>query len=518
MEGHWRMLDTGRIVLDQRHSNSLEKQDVISEKEISMNSIDIAKDTMPPRRIKCLNSRSKSRINSFKPDIYPHSAQSKIIPNIKHSVTSHQNMNSFERSSIQNAYINTKFEGLDDLVMPGGEMSANYKCEHACQMFVSYDKLMDHCEERSLSFVSINSNRDMSIKLFECKKEQFTSRVNAICVIKNSMWLGTDKGEIVIYPDMRELQLDSNFKSKPFFKALIRDTTNNNANMYILDLQHLVEWNCVIATTSLGDIFWLNDDLQYRGLTTNLHCHLSPDWRISAINRTHIIRENSEIQIWCTRGSIPNPLTIVHLPKIKEPKFWNTELRSEYIRQPLQHITSYKYRYENKTITKVWTSVMNRSIVVCWDTNKFVEPSIIDISKALAVTDHSAVISIKSLLAANEQLYVGTSDGCILRYNIQGEIQSVYKWFLGNVRHIIQLPSEIEWCLNKNSFFPINTENFKCAINGTYSKSLLLAALGEGFHILRSENNQNCRKLNEYNSDTIVFTIWRELDNQDPKD
>ena len=515
MEGHWRMLDTGGIVIDQRHSNSLEKQDVITEKEISVNSIDIAKDTMPQRRIKSLNCPSKNRLISYRPDIYPYSFQTRFISNAKSSVISHQNMNSFDRSSMQNNYINTKFEGLDDLIMPGGEMSENYKCEHVCQMFVSYDKLINHFEERSLSFLSINSNRDMSIKLFECKKEQLTSRVNAICVIKNSMWLGTDKGEIVIYPDMRELQLDSNFKSKPYFKALVRDTTNINANMYILDLQHLNEWNCVIATTSLGDIFWLNDDLQHKGLTTNLHCHLSPDRRISAINRIHIIRKNNEIQIWCTRGSIPNPLTIVHLPKIKEPKFWNTELRSEYIRQPLQHITSSIIKYENKIITKVWTSVMNRSIIVCWDTDKFDEPSIIDISKAFAFTDHPAVISIKSLLAFNERLYVGTSNGCILRYNDNGEIQSVYKWFVGNVRHIIQLPSEIEWCLNKNAFFPINTENFKCAMDDSYSKSLLLAALGEGFNILRSENNKTSRKLHEYNADTIVFTIWRELDNQE---
>ena len=156
---------------------------------------------------------------------------------------------------------------------------------------------------------------------------------------------------------------------------------------------------------------------------------------------------------------------------------------------------------------------MNRSIIVCWDTDNFTQPSIIDISKALEVTDHSAVISIKSLLAAKEQLYVGTSDGCILRYNNKSEILSVYKWFLRNVRHIIHLPSEIEWCLNKNAFFPINTENFKFSMDGTYSKSLLLAALGEGFHILRSENSHNSRRSNEYNSDTLVFTIWRELDN-----
>ena len=504
-------------MLDQRHSNSLTTQDVINENEISMNSIDIARETMPPRRVKNLNNQSESRKIAFRPQIRPYSARSKILNDSKSPLTSQQ-MNSSERSYKQNTCVLTTLEGLDDSLMPRGEVPADFKCEHACQMFVSYDKLINNCEERSLSFLSINSNRDMSIKLFECKKEQFTSRVNAICVINNSMWLGTDKGEIIIYPDMRELQMDSNYKSKPFFKALVRDTTKSNANMYILDLQHLVEWNCVLATTSLGDIFWLNDDLQHKGLTTNLHCHLSPDRKISAINRTHTIRKNNEIQIWCTRGSISNPLTIVHLPKTKEAKFSTTELRSEYIKQPLQHITSSTYTHENRSITKVWTSVMNRSIIVCWDTDNLTQPSIIDISKALEVTDHSAVISIKSLLAAKEQLYVGTSDGCILRYNNKSEIQSVYKWFLRNVRHIIHLPSEIEWCLNKNAFFPINTENFKCAMDGNNSKSLLLAALGEGFHILRSENSHNSRRSNEYNSDTLVFAIWRELDNLEQMD
>ena len=243
-------------MLDQRHSNSLTTQDVINENEISMNSIDIARETMPPRRVKNLNNQSESRKIAFRPQIRPYSARSKILNDSKSPFTSQQ-MNSSERSYKQNTCVLTKLEGLDDSLMPRGEVPVDFKCEHACQMFVSYDKLINNCEERSLSFLSINSNRDMSIKLFECKKEQFTSRVNAICVINNSMWLGTDKGEIIIYPDMRELQMDSNYKSKPFFKALVRDTTKSNASMYILDLQHLVEWNCVIATTSLGDIFWL---------------------------------------------------------------------------------------------------------------------------------------------------------------------------------------------------------------------------------------------------------------------
>lgn len=475
---------------------------------MSMNSIEIAKDTMPARRIKSVLGRSKHQVTTIQSGLYPYSHQAKLhcsTPPMQSLLKGHS------YNTVQ-SYINTNFEGLDDLIMPGGEMAENYTCKHACQMFVSYEKL-EQSEERSLSFLSINSNQDMSIKLYECKKDLFKSRVNAICIIKNSMWLGTDKGEIIIYPDMQQLQLNSTHNSKPFFKAIIRDTTNSNVNnMYILDLQHLQEWNCVIATTSLGDIFWLNDDVQCKGLTTNLHCHLSPRHIVSAINRVHIIRKNCEIQIWCTRGNIPDPLTIVHLPIVKEARFRKTDLKSPNIRQPLQHITSATYIRDNKNITKVWTSVMNRSIIVCWDTDKINEPTLIDVSKALKRTDNSLRISIKSLLAAKERLYVGTNDGCILTYCVNGNIKSIYRWFLGSVRHIVQLPPEIEWCLNRNAFFPINSENFKCASEEAYSESILLAALGEGLSILRKPEKTTPSNLIDCSSDTMIFTIWRELE------
>ena len=508
MEGHWKTIDNGGIEFDIGHSNSLEKQDVLNEKELSMNSIEITKDTMPARKIKSLMSRSKHQVTAIQSGVYPFSHRARL-----HFTTPHvlSQLKGDSHHTIK-PYINSNFEGLDDLIMPGGEMAENYTCQHACQMFVSYEKL-EQSEERSLSFLSINSNQDMSIKLYECKKELFKSRVNAICIIKNSMWLGTDKGEIIIYPDFQQLQVNSNNNSRPFFKAIIRDTTNRNLNnMYILDLQHLQEWNCVIATTSLGDIFWLNDDVQGKGLTTNLHCHLSPRHIVSAINRVHILRKNSEIQIWCTRGNIPDPLTIVHLPLMKEARFRKTDLKSIHIKQPLQHISSATYQLGNKTITKVWTSVMNRSIIVCWDTDQINEPTLIDVSKALKTSDNSSRISIKSLLAVKERLYVGTNDGCILTYCVNGNIQSVYRWFLGNVRHIVQLPPEIEWCLNRNAFFPINSENFKCASEGTYSESILLAALGEGLSILRKPGRLTPWNLGDSSSDTITFTIWRELE------
>ncbi|KAI6649508.1 hypothetical protein LOD99_11873 [Oopsacas minuta] len=509
LDSCWKMLESGGIQLNRGHSNSLEKQDVINEKEISMNCIDIGNDTMPPRRIKSLETKSKNRVTSIR-GIHSYSHKTGMVHNASPSIQGQ--MNESSHIPAQSPYKNTKFEELDDLTMPGGEMAQNYTCEHVCQMLVSYDKLLKDSDERCLSVLSINSHQNMSIKLYECNKELFKSRVNAICIIKNSMWVGTDKGEIVIYPDMRELQLNSNHKARPYFKALARDPTNVKANMYILDLQHLKEWNCVIATTSLGDIFWLNDDLESKGLTTNLTCHLSPHPIASAINRVHTIRKNNELQIWCTRGNIPNPLTIVHLPILKQYKYRLTELQSNSIKQPLQHITSATYQDEEKTITKVWTSVMNRSIIVCWDTDNISEPSIIDISNAINTPDNSARISIKSLLAVQERLYVGTSDGCIIRYNVNGEIHSVYRWFLGNVRHIVQLPSEIEWCLNRNSFFPINTKNFKFASKGAYSESILLAALGEGLSILRNPKKLIPSKSNEFDRDTIVFTIWRELE------
>ena len=475
---------------------------------MSMNSIEIAKDTMPARRIKSLLSRSKHQVTTVQSGLYPYS-QKPILHFIDPPLQSQ--LKGSSHNAIQ-SYINSNFEGLDDLIMPGGEMAENYTCQHACQMFVSYEKL-EQGEERCLSFLSINSNQDMSIKLYECKKVLFKSRVNAICIIKNSMWLGTDKGEIIIYPDMQQLQQNSSHNSKPFFKAIIRDTTSSIMNsMYILDLQHLQEWKCVIATTSLGDIFWINDDVQDKGLTTKLHIHLSPRHIVSAINRVHIIRKNNEIQIWCTRGNISDPLTIVHLPIIKEPMFRKTDLKSSDIKQPLQHITSATFLLENTTVTKVWTSVMNRSIIVCWDVDKINEPMLIDVTKALKTPDNSMRISIKSLLATKERLYVGTNDGCILTYCVNGNIRSIYRWFLGNVRHIVQLPPEIEWCLNRNAFFPINSENFKCASKGTYSESILLAALGEGLDILRKPERWHPWNKSDSSSDTIVFTIWRELE------
>ena len=449
---------------------------------------------MPPRRFRNLNSRSKNRLTS---------------------TLSNSPWYSSSKRTIHEDYINQEFEGLEDLQLQGGEMAENYKCKHTCQIFISYDKQIQdsHKIERCLSNLAINSNQDMSIKLFECGKENLDYRVNAICLIKNTMWLGTDKGEIVIFRDFRELQSDPNQRRKPAFKATVKVRSSSKANLIILDLQHLPEWKCVLATTSLGDIFWINADLQVNDLTMRLHCHLSPPNAPYAINRLQTIRTSNEIQIWCTRGSIANPLTIVHLPIKKQTKIRTTELVSDLIKQPLQHITSTTYNRADISVTKVWTSIMNRSLLICWDTSpdNINTPTKIDISKAIENEhENCGRIFIKSLLAVSDCLYVGTNDGSILRYSLDGELLAKYKWFIGNVRQIVQLPSEIEWCLNKNAFFPINTENFKCSMDKTYSQSLLLAAVGEGLDVLRRDEEQNCKPA-EYAKDKAVFTVWREL-------
>ena len=351
-----------------------------------------------------------------------------------------------------------------------------------CHMLISSEKSLENNEPSAklLSILSINLD-DRNVVHHNLLKS-FQYRIFAMKLIKSSLWLGTNKGTILVYKDIGTLQ---NTQFTPYLKVTLINATRDA--MVILDIQHLPKWNCVIATTNLGDIFFIGIKgiLSTRANSvTCLHCHLSPVRMSQAINRALIIQRLDEIQIWCTRGSITNPLTVLHLPLSRDGDFKETTLESRDITQPLHYITSATYRNEDCMETTVWTSIMNRSLIASWDADNMSKQDIISIKEVCDDSRNNPLITVTALYTANEVLYVGTSNGCILRYAMNGSILSVIKWFVGSVRDVFKIPH------TDNNF----------------------GAFGEGLQLLRSSLKK--RKEVEYNQEEAIFVAWREIEDK----
>lgn len=398
---------------------------------------------------------------------------------------------------------------------PIDENVSTINCNHSCQICVSFDKPITNPaakytqkNPRLLTMLSFNNHNDGSIKQFDSTHEVFNARINAMCIVKNTIWLGFDKGEIRVYANLKEIQ--SGTTSNPIYSGSLGNKDNSRSPTNIYDLKYLEEWMCVLVSTEYGNIYFIYEEFHKKGKFC-LMCNISPH-SLKSVNRFEIVHYNESLQIWCTRGDINNPLSVIYLSGAPDdnPQYTTQHIiDARHIDQPMREITSSSYSSTGLQ-TYVWTAQLNRSNVCCWRVDNCKYSGKITVENPASGNNNRLNAPIvKSLLAVKEKLFVGTLQGNIHTFNCETkEPIFVYRWFIGPIKQIILFPSDIEGCLNKNSFFPINVENVNQKTNHEMqTQSMLLGALGEGLHILRDDDS-----IPEFPKNHMMFTIWRELE------
>ena len=187
--------------------------------------------------------------------------------------------------------------------------------------------------------------------------------VLALCPVRNMMWLGTSSGKLKVYHA-------PTLKCK-YVGQLTTDKTS------ILDIVHIKEVSVVMVTTSKGDIWVFNDQLQPQGLLIEEQLCLGEE--LTLYHLTKVVVQGC-LEVW---GSTGNSCLVV-LDNTRHG--WSTqELPCDPGNSKLRLMAFVVHcRFHDsygRNQNHIWASYWSRAVMVTWDAQTRKQRGVFDCAK-----------------------------------------------------------------------------------------------------------------------------------------